>query len=93
MVNAQYLLDVIFQFTPLREGRPARRNGDIATKVISIHAPPRGATILIINFVGGELFQFTPLREGRRDLYYSSWGYDQFQFTPLREGRRRNISR
>ena len=35
------------------------------TMEISIHAPPRGATILIINFVGGELFQFTPLREGR----------------------------
>ena len=40
----------------------AARKGMI---LISIHAPPRGATILIINFVGGELFQFTPLREGR----------------------------
>ena len=57
---------------------------------ISIHAPPRGAT-LDIGEVGGEnVFQFTPLREGRRDggkLLLST--LTEFQFTPLREGRRR----
>ena len=56
--------------------------------LISIHAPPRGATKGIY---GGEvslLFQFTPLREGRlvRSPYDGS--EEQFQFTPLREGRR-----
>ena len=34
-----------FQFTPLREGRPARRcNAGVHARRISIHAPPRGAT-------------------------------------------------
>ena len=56
-----------FQFTPLREGRrclfwplsPADR--------ISIHAPPRGATLNPPPpRAAVPLFQFTPLREGRR---------------------------
>ena len=33
-----------FQFTPLREGRPARLDKTISMYNISIHAPPRGAT-------------------------------------------------
>ena len=60
---------LIFQFTPLREGRPFPsilhpNRGDI-----SIHAPPRGAT-RTSNQRNAEAnqFQFTPLREGRLDL-------------------------
>ena len=33
---------------------------------ISIHAPPRGATVLERLLVSVGLFQFTPLREGRQ---------------------------
>ncbi len=33
-----------FQFTPLREGRPAPALPLLLPKLISIHAPPRGAT-------------------------------------------------
>ena len=36
----------IFQFTPLREGRPNMDSGWDFTALISIHAPPRGATLL-----------------------------------------------
>ena len=35
---------VIFQFTPLREGRPPARLCGHTVSTISIHAPPRGAT-------------------------------------------------
>ena len=35
----------IFQFTPLREGRHLQIRGILARLVISIHAPPRGATV------------------------------------------------
>ena len=35
---------------------------------ISIHAPPRGATMLIMAFGVADEFQFTPLREGRPKL-------------------------
>ena len=56
-----------FQFTPLREGRPACGVQPDVRKDISIHAPPRGATK---KGLGGQQliwrFQFTPLREGRR---------------------------
>ena len=98
-----------FQFTPLREGRPLfetyvkehphfnsrpsargdRRclpdapesayfnsrpsaRGDVLrgecaeTEMISIHAPPRGATALSPRCARICLFQFTPLREGRQ---------------------------
>ena len=61
----------------------------IKTIDISIHAPPRGATLTEYNTVTGlELFQFTPLREGRRDVEYVNYWQIIFQFTPLREGRR-----
>ena len=33
-----------FQFTPLREGRPNMAVNGINSIIISIHAPPRGAT-------------------------------------------------
>ena len=35
-----------FQFTPLREGRPAQVHDNTQEQFISIHAPPRGATTL-----------------------------------------------
>ena len=55
-----------FQFTPLREGRRYIRMCILLCD-ISIHAPPRGATMKksAVN-VPREQFQFTPLREGRR---------------------------
>ena len=58
------------------------------TLLISIHAPPRGATIAQKTDVIHLLFQFTPLREGRRDVEYVNYWQIIFQFTPLREGRR-----
>ena len=55
----------VFQFTPLREGRP-RRMYSRSGLSISIHAPPRGATLTISLLFCACPFQFTPLREGRR---------------------------
>ena len=55
-----------FQFTPLREGR--RDEAEPSPEVIiSIHAPPRGATTAELIDEVLEKFQFTPLREGRLD--------------------------
>ena len=98
-----------FQFTPLREGRrwlytqpsfsrhfnsrPSAR-GDLSAaafsdsrKQISIHAPPRGATLTVSAACSPFLFQFTPLREGRHEVPAESHRVREFQFTPLREGR------
>ena len=100
----------LFQFTPLREGRPERgkrnervRNfnsrpsarGDSSgvrparrRPPISIHAPPRGATVTGFARLRRLIFQFTPLREGRRAVVHLLHNQvAQFQFTPLREGR------
>ena len=76
----------IFQFTPLREGRRAYPT-TCARVMISIHAPPRGATEEVGQIVGVDKFQFTPLREGRQREVVLSDVAMQFQFTPLREGR------
>ena len=66
-----------FQFTPLREGRQKWSSRRVASRHISIHAPPRGAT----NAVGGisyyVIFQFTPLREGRRETEIHTKDYEQ----------------
>ena len=55
-----------FQFTPLREGRPAPLARLVSYLFISIHAPPRGATKSLLPCLNKHGFQFTPLREGRR---------------------------
>ena len=56
----------VFQFTPLREGRPDEQPPRAATTTISIHAPPRGATRPRKGRRHATArFQFTPLREGR----------------------------
>ena len=55
--------------------------------IISIHAPPRGATgdLPIKDYLAE--FQFTPLREGRHAQGNFIAEVIAFQFTPLREGR------
>ena len=56
--------------------------------VISIHAPPRGATQAQLHGSWFSIsFQFTPLREGRLSKRGPIVEQFQFQFTPLREGR------
>ena len=59
---------VRFQFTPLREGRLKFEAHYHVTSVISIHAPPRGATRCTTSTRPTSRFQFTPLREGRQVL-------------------------
>ena len=64
LAHARQAVDLlIFQFTPLREGRPATswlKPGCWRT----FHA--RGATPLLYQLLQADiLFQFTPLREGR----------------------------
>ena len=76
-----------FQFTPLREGRPDSRVVALCA-VISIHAPPRGATVkpgYIVRI--GRISIHAPPRgaTAKRGPIVEQF---QFQFTPLREGRR-----
>ena len=77
-----------FQFSPLREGRPALRYGVESWRKISILAPARGATKKGFYQFGVILFQFSPLREGRHLLVCVAVEGGSFQFSPLREGRR-----
>ena len=45
MVERQEWLNALFQFTPLREGRRLHCQKGRTRRAISIHAPPRGATV------------------------------------------------
>ena len=72
--------------------RPSARGDRITLRLcrvqyISIHAPPRGATIKAFSLSDVDIFQFTPLREGRLELQIFKGACPKFQFTPLREGR------
>ena len=77
----------LFQFTPLREGRHSLPACLAYSALISIHAPPRGATSAVYSLSAHALFQFTPLREGRQKVQPALFMISLFQFTPLREGR------
>ena len=79
---------------PYFNSRPSARGDQIQKAfrdkhtLISIHAPPRGATRAESHGRDDILFQFTPLREGRRCRREAGIASNLFQFTPLREGRR-----
>ena len=53
-----------FNSRPSARGDNRNDNG-IAVCRISIHAPPRGATVRMLTLLAVTTFQFTPLREGR----------------------------
>ena len=78
---------VLFQFTPLREGRHKSflQSGESGT--ISIHAPPRGATEYDkLRVLYHKIFQFTPLREGRRFGNRSANAFSHFNSRPSARG-------
>ena len=54
----------LFQFTPLREGRPSARASRRALCSISIHAPPRGATRCMCYDTGEKHFNSRPSARG-----------------------------
>ena len=77
----------IFQFTPLREGRHARREGEGTAGYFNSRPSARGDSLYHRAICGLTTFQFTPLREGRRRKFWAAVVSFVFQFTPLREGR------
>ena len=77
----------LFQFTPLREGRPSR-NTFASCHILFQFTPLReGRPVRNLEEQIRQLFQFTPLREGRPERAVVGFHLRQFQFTPLREGR------
>ena len=83
----------LFQFTPLREGRPHIRFRRGNKHLISIHAPPRGATHGIAGRRGGgQISIHAPPRGATARGWEKKRWKTSFQFTPLREGRQRTQS-
>ena len=77
-----------FQFTPLREGRLKAQTGDVQHVVISIHAPPRGATNgALTSATVSTISIHAPPRGATRKHSPPRCCRCIFQFTPLREGR------
>ena len=64
MVVDNLVMGKYFNSRPSARGDVTKDNV-IGVICISIHAPPRGATILCVNRKSIRKFQFTPLREGR----------------------------
>ena len=58
---------ILFQFTPLREGR-RNRFAQLWVRLVDFNSRPsaRGDEAGLLRRHGGQQFQFTPLREGRR---------------------------
>ena len=78
---------ILFQFTPLREGRQQNLDWAYKSIKISIHAPPRGAT-KNRNREGAGVPNFNSRPSARGDLTEAEYlSTIAFQFTPLREGR------
>ena len=77
----------IFQFTPLREGRPAASQSQQPPADFNSRPSARGDACRARRGSGSSRFQFTPLREGRPSQSQQPPAASRFQFTPLREGR------
>ena len=85
------LKPILFQFTPLREGRLRKAGGLESVYNISIHAPPRGATEPCPLFWREyEYFNSRPSARGDHSSRQTATA-TLFQFTPLREGRHQGI--
>ena len=78
----------LFQFTPLREGRPAAGVVGAGAWYFNSRPSARGDQAREDNQENQQRFQFTPLREGRPGHRDGDNPLQAFQFTPLREGRR-----
>ena len=64
--QTQRAMDMDFNSRPSARGDLQKISKKCDLALISIHAPPRGATVWIVRLPGCSIFQFTPLREGRR---------------------------
>ena len=76
-----------FQFTPLREGRRFQIKKGITPGKISIHAPPRGATISPNHTSQRFVISIHAPPRGATCFPICWYSCQTFQFTPLREGR------
>ena len=85
------VLDDLFQFTPLREGRRVVRSDVLDRSNFNSRPSARGDARAPARQAACTLFQFTPLREGRPGATQCVAAADKFQFTPLREGRRAKL--
>ncbi len=77
----------LFQFTPLREGRPMSSVINCSIYVISIHAPPRGATARMNTALLRRNISIHAPPRGATIGQRICLLQEAFQFTPLREGR------
>ena len=81
------MVNNLFQFTPLREGRPPSWAPFAQNVDFNSRPSARGDKDYLTMPKYWQKFQFTPLREGRLVAISIALIADVFQFTPLREGR------
>ena len=66
MALSRYTATIVFQFTPLREGRQISITPNKSIEDFNSRPSARGDANIVRNIPTKEIFQFTPLREGRR---------------------------
>ncbi len=65
MALSRYTATIVFQFTPLREGRQISITPNKSIEDFNSRPSARGDANIVRNIPTKEIFQFTPLREGR----------------------------
>ena len=85
--GTRVLKSYLFQFTPLREGRPRSPVKNRRFPYFNSRPSARGDHVRGEAYTIIKAFQFTPLREGRLNPPPPRAAAPLFQFTPLREGR------
>ena len=78
---------LLFQFSPLREGRQIRRHSAELYSAFQFSPLREGRPWCRWHYNRRQLFQFSPLREGRQQKFPVTTYRSLFQFSPLREGR------
>ena len=81
----------VFQFPPLREGRPTSAWEITQRREISIPAPARGATSGDMLGDLPEDFNSRPCERGDGAATSTATSPTKFQFPPLREGRQKGV--
>ena len=78
---------ILFQFPPPHGGRPCEYRSRLLPASISIPAPARGATVILLGFLLILLFQFPPPHGGRLVQNPIQRMLTTFQFPPPHGGR------
>ena len=84
--RSQHSAFILFQFTPLREGRRVVARRTCAKSNFNSRPSARGDTMALSRYTATIVFQFTPLREGRQISITPNKSIEDFNSRPSARG-------